>query len=95
VRTLAALVGAWADLGGAHAAEVLDKAVVARVFAAAPKVETSDRVPQDPSLARTELARAVARAYAAEKAPPAAWETLLASLAGDANAKAAATEERR
>ncbi len=95
VRTLAALVSAWADLGGAHAAEVLERTVVARVFAAGPKVETSDRVPQDPSLARTELARAVARAYAAEKAPAAAWDALLGSLAGDANARGAASEERK
>ncbi len=95
LRTLSALVTAWADLGGEHAAEVLDKFVVARVFAAGPKVETSDRVPQDPSVARTELARAVARAYAVSRAPAAAWDALLASLAGDANAKAAATEERK
>ena len=95
LRTLSALVTAWADLGGEHAAEVLDKFVVARVFAGGPKVETSDRVPQDPSVARSELARAVAKAYAVSRAPDGAWDALLASLAGDANAKAAATEERK
>jgi len=95
LRTLAAVVTAWATLGGAHAPEVLDKLVVARVFAAGPKVDTSDRVPQDPGVARAELARAVAKAYAAAKAPAAAWDALLASLATDANARAAAAEERK
>jgi len=95
LRTLTALVTAWATLGGAHAPEVLDKLVVARVFAAGPKVETSDRVPQDPSVARTGLARAVAKAYVAGKASAPAWDALLAALAADANAKAAAVEERK
>lgn len=95
LRTLATLVTAWATLGGAHAPEVLDKVVVARVFAAGPKVETSDRVPQDPGVARVELARAVGKAYAAGKASALAWDALLAALSADANAKAAAVEARK
>lgn len=95
VRTLARVVDGWADLGGAGSIDLLDKLVVARVFAAGPKVETSDRVPQDPGLARLELARAVARAYAAAKAPSPRWDALLASLAADAGAKAAAEGERK
>ena len=95
LRTLAAVVGPWGDLGGAGAVDLLDKLVVARVFAAAPKVETSDRVPQDPSLARTLLAGAVAHAYAAAKAPAPKWDALLAALTSDANAKAAAEAERK
>lgn len=95
LRTLAAIVGAWADVGGAGAPDALEKGVVARVFLAAPKVETSDRVPQDPSLARTALATAVGRAYAAAKAPDAKWTALLGALAADEQAKAAATAERK
>ena len=95
VRTLAVVVEASADLGGAQPVDLLDKAVVARVFAAGPKVETSERVPQDPDLARAELARAVARAYAAAKAPAARWDALLASLPANAGSKAAAEAERK
>ncbi|MFO0932698.1 MAG: hypothetical protein U1E39_08305 [Planctomycetota bacterium] len=95
VGTLAAIVGAWADVGGAGPPDALDKGVVARVFAAAPKVETSDRVPQDPGLARAALATAVGRAYAAGKAPDARWTALLAALASDEKAKAAAAAERK
>ncbi len=95
LRTLAAVVGAWGDLGGAGSVDLLDKAVVARVFGAAPKIETSDRVPQDPSLARTLLAGAVAHAYAAAKAPGPRWDALLAALSTDANAKAAAGAEKK
>ncbi len=95
VRTLAFVVGAWADLGGSTSSDLLDKVIVTRIFAGAPKVETSDRVPQDPGLARLELARSVARAYAGAKATPRQWDALLASLASDANAKAAAEGERK
>lgn len=92
--TLARVVSAWGDLGGAGCVDVLDKLVVARVFAAGPKVETSERVPQDPGLARAELARAVGHAYAAAKAPSAKWDALLASLSADAGARAAAEAAR-
>lgn len=94
-RTLAVVVDAWATLGGAGAPEALEKSVVARVFAAAPKVETSDRVPQDPGAARALLAAATGRAYAAAAAPDAAWKTLLAALASDEKARAAAAAERK
>jgi hypothetical protein len=93
--TLAAVVSAWADVGGAAAPEALEKGVVARVFQAPPKVETSERVPQDPSLARVALATSVARAYAAAKAPDARWATLLSALAADEKARAAAEAERK
>jgi len=95
VRTLAVVVNAWAELGGGGAADVLDKTVVARAFAAPPKVETSERVPQDPGVARATLAAAVGRAYAAAKAPDARWAALLAALASDERAKAAAEAERK
>ena len=93
--TLAAIVSAWADVGGAAAPETLEKGVVARVFQAAPKVETSDRVPQDPSVARTALATAVGRAYAEGRAAEAKWTALLAALASDERARAAAAAERK
>lgn len=95
VYTLARVISAWGDLGGAGSVDLLDKLVVARVFAAGPKVETSERVPQDPGLARAELARAVGHAYAVAKAPAAKWDALLVSLSADAAAKQAAESERK
>ncbi|HVG94608.1 MAG TPA: hypothetical protein VND21_09180, partial [Planctomycetota bacterium] len=95
LSTLARIVGAWADLGGKGAPEALDASVVARIFAAPPRIETSDRVPQDPSRARTELAAAAGRAYQAAGAPGPRWESLLGALTTDANAKAAAAAERK
>jgi hypothetical protein len=64
--TLAAIVGAWADVGGAGAPDALEKGLVARVFLAPPKVETAPR-PQDLACARG--ARDCRRPRAAGKAP--------------------------
>ena len=93
--TLAGIVSAWADLGGAGAPERLDKDVVGKLFAAPCKVQTSERVPQDPSFARSALATAVGKAYAAAKAPAARWDSLLSALSSDEKAKAAAETERK
>jgi dienelactone hydrolase len=95
LTTLAALVGAWADLGGRGAAGALEKGLVPKVLGRTTKVDTSERVPQDPSRAFQALAKAVARCYAAEKAPAAAWEALLAACAGNAPAKAAVEAARK
>lgn len=67
VRTLAALVEAWADLGEAQPAAVakakesLRKAGLAGVLDAGPRVETSERVAQDPEAAKAALRAAVER----------------------------------
>ena len=93
--TLAALVGAWADLGGKGAVGALEKGLVPKVLGRTTKVDTSERVPQDPSRAFQALAKAVARCYAAEKAPAAAWEALLAACGSDAGAKSAVEAARK
>jgi hypothetical protein len=95
VSTLAEVVEAWAAVGGKDAVAVLEKSVVPKVFEANVKVETSDRVPQDPGRARVALAKAVAQAYAKAGAPAARWDALLAALASDPKAKAAAEAARR
>ena len=95
VGTLAALVAGWAAVGGKDAPAVLEKSVVARVFANTPKIETSDRVPQDPSVVRTALAQAAGAAYAAAGAPAERWAALLAALEGDPKARAAAAASKR
>jgi hypothetical protein len=92
--TLAGVVTAWAELGGHGAPDAIDRSVVAKIFSNPPTVEVSERVPQDPSSARSALASAIGKAYAAAKAPPARWDALLASLASDEKAKAAAEGER-
>jgi predicted esterase len=94
VGTLAAVVEAWAAVPGKDVVAVLDRTVVARVLAASVKVETSERVPQDPSAARTALAKAVATAYAKAKAPDARWNALLEALSSDPKARAAAESAR-
>lgn len=94
ISTLGALVDAWVALGAQDAVPVLDRTVVAKVFAPALKVETSERVPQDPSAARAALAKAVGAAYAKAQAPAARWEALLAALEADPKARAAAASAR-
>jgi hypothetical protein len=94
VGTLAAVVEAWAAVPGKDVVAVLDRTVVTRVFAASVKVETSDRVPQDPSGARTALAKAVGAAYVKAKAPDARWSALLEALSSDPKARAAAEAAR-
>ena len=64
------------------------------MFGKPPAVETSERVPQDPSRARVALAGALGKAYAACGADDAAWTQLLDTLADDAKAKAAAAAAR-
>ena len=94
VTTLSELVAAWAALGAKDAVPTLEKSVVAKVFAANVKVETSERVAQDPSQARASLAKAVGAAYVKAQAPDAKWEALLAALAADPKARAAAEGAR-
>ena len=57
-------------------------------------IQTSQRVPQDPSAQRAAMARAVAQAYKRTNAPAARWEALLAALSGDAKARSAAESLR-
>ena len=94
MTTLAEIVQAWAALGAKDGVAVLEKSVVTKVFAANVKVDTSNRVPQDPSQALTALAKAVGAAYAKAQAPAARWEALLSSLAADTKAQAAAAAAR-
>ena len=87
---LADLVDAWAELATPEAkVSFLEKTVVARVLAPQHEVETSERVPQDPSAARTAIARAIAKAYKRTQASPDRWAKLVAALGNDAKAQAA------
>jgi len=88
---LADLTEAWAALAPTDASPgVLEKAVVRRVLAPQHKVQTSKRVPQDPSTTRTAIARAVAQGYKRTNASGAHWSALFAALANDERARAAA-----
>lgn len=88
---LVPLVEAWATLAPpGHATSALGRHVVEAVLAPAHKVNVSDRVPQDPSLLRTALAKALRAAYTKAGAADEAWTALEASLAHDAQAQAAA-----
>ncbi len=89
-HVLVALVRAWADLADpASSTTVLEKVLVQRVLAPQHQIETSSRVPQDPSSARMALAQAVARAYKHTSASAEPWARLRAALANDAKAEAA------
>jgi hypothetical protein len=92
--TLAAVVDAWSDLASKGDPSVLSRAIVARVFAPQHKVEISDRVPQDPSEARTLLAKSVASAFRKHGATSSQWDALLSSLSHDDRAKTAAASAR-
>jgi hypothetical protein len=93
LSTLAALVEAWGTLATDNPS-LLARTVVARVLAPQHKVQTSDRVPQDPSEARTALARAVGTAFRLRKATDDQWSALLDALSNDAKARAAAEAAR-
>jgi dienelactone hydrolase len=94
VPTLADLVSAWGTVDAGGSAADLDATVVRRVLAAGVTIQTSERVPQDPSVARAALAQAVARAYARWTAGDDLWEHLLAAVSTDERARKAATGER-
>ncbi len=87
----AALADAWAALASAESdAKALERTIVERVLAPQHEIQTSSRVPQDPSTARAAMAVAVAKAYKRTNAAPARWEKLLAALANDPRARSAA-----
>jgi dienelactone hydrolase len=89
-NVLVALVRAWAELAApTSSTSVLEKVLVPRVLAPQHQVETSSRVPQDPSNTRTALARAIAKAYKRTSASAEPWARLRAALANDAKAQAA------
>ena len=96
LNTLAALCASWgtlaADLGNAKA---LCKTVVARVLKPNHAVRTSERVPQDPSRARTALVDAVAKSFARAKASDKEWEQLARAVADHARATAAVERARK
>jgi hypothetical protein len=92
--TLAELVAAWHALAAPGDVAALEKTVVKRVLLPQHEVETSDRVPQDPSEARTALATKVGEAFAARNASPKSWDALLAALANDEKARGAAAALR-
>ena len=87
---LVELAEAWAALAPADAdAGALGKTIVARVLAPQHAVQTSSRVPQDPSALRVALVQAVGKAYKRTNAAAAAWDALAASVSQDDGAKAA------
>ncbi len=87
---LADLVAAWASLAPADAKPaVLEKVLVQRVLQPQHKVQTSSRVPQDPSATRAAMARAIAQAYQRTNAPAESWTRLLNAVAPDPKAHAA------
>jgi hypothetical protein len=92
--TLAPVVEAWGALAAKGDPTFLKKTVVARVLAPQHKVEISDRVPQDPSEARTALAKSIASAFRKRSASPSDWDALLAALSSDSRAQAAASASR-
>ena len=92
---LASLLEAWAAVASADAnADPLDRVLVARVLAPQHAVQTSERVPQDPSRTRSAMAQAVARGYKRTNADAALWDRLLAALANDSKAQSAAAAIR-
>ncbi len=94
-NVLVALAEAWVALAPAdRKADALDKTIVARVLAPQDTIQTSQRVPQDPSAQRAALARAVAQAYKRTNAPAGRWEALLKALSNDAKARSAAESLR-
>ncbi len=89
-NVLAELVAAWSDLATPDAKPaLLEKVLVQRVLAPQHQVQTSRRVPQDPSSLRTALAQAIAKAYKRTQASEERWTNLLAAVANDAKAAAA------
>jgi dienelactone hydrolase len=92
---LAELVGAWAELAPAEAdPAVLEKVLVERVLAPHHEVATSERVPQDPSRTRVDIAKAIAMAYKKTNAPEERWSRLFEALAKAPKAKSAAESMR-
>jgi hypothetical protein len=92
---LTALAAAWGGCGAKGAVGPLEKGVVARVLGRTTKVETSERVPQDPGVAFRALAKAVAACFAAAKAPDAAWDALQKACGSDTKAQADVTAARK
>ncbi len=89
-NVLADLATAWAGLAAPDSnAGFLEKVLVERVLQPQHPVQTSRRVPQDPSVSRTALARAIAKAYKLTQAPAERWTKLLGALANDGKARAA------
>ena len=96
LHTLAALVESWGALSvGAGEGKAVCKTVVSRVLAPNHDVRTSKRVPQDPSLARTALASAIAQAFAKAKASEREWALLADAVASDPRAKASVESARK
>jgi len=94
-NVLAELAAAWAALASAEAsAGVLERTLVARVFQPQHAVQTSSRVPQDPSATRQAMAAAVARAYEHTNADSDRWDGLLSALENDPKAKSSAESLR-
>ncbi|MHC5009698.1 MAG: hypothetical protein ACYTG6_01975 [Planctomycetota bacterium] len=94
VPTLASIVASWAATPVQGDASDLDRTVVRRLLAAGHLVSTSERVPQDPSVARAALAGAVATAYAAWGADDDAWERLQDAVKDDDRARRAVAARR-
>ena len=92
--TLTAVVEAWRAASKAGEPKAIRKTVIARVLAPNHEVRTSERVPQDPSRARTALAQAVAKAYASVETDEAYWDALLKAVAADPRATAAVQHVR-
>jgi dienelactone hydrolase len=92
---LAELLGAWSTLAPEDARSApLERSVVVRVLEPQHKVETSERVPQDPSQTRAAIAAALGRAYKRTNAESGPWDKLLAALGNDEKARAAAEAAR-
>ena len=90
LAVLVALADAWATLAPADAkADVFGKTVVARVLAPQHEIQTSSRVPQDPSAARVALVRAIAKAYKQTNAGEDRWAALEAAVSNDEAARSA------
>ncbi len=88
---LVPLVEAWTALAAPkRPIAPLERHVVTAVLAPKHAVRTSDRVPQDPSIARTALGKALRGALTKAAAPEASWQRLDAALANDEAARAAA-----
>lgn len=89
-HVLVELAQAWSTLAPADAdAGALAKTIVARVLAPQHEVQTSSRVPQDPSALRVALVRAVGAAYKRTNAKPAAWDALQEAVSQDSAARGA------
>jgi hypothetical protein len=92
---LAALVEAWGALDASGDAATLERLVVRGPLDPTLQVETSERVPQDPSVGRAALAGAVAACYARWGADAARFDRLAEAVASDSRAKAAVAAKRR